>query len=61
MTGEQIKEIRIKLFMTQREFSETIGVHHITVSDWENGKVKPSLRHQKKINELAKELKNEKE
>lgn len=54
MTGEKIREIRISLFMTQREFAKELGVHYVTVSDWENGKVVPSLRHQKKINELAK-------
>lgn len=58
MTGEKIREIRISLFMTQREFAKELGVHYVAVSDWENGKVVPSLRHQKKINELAKKQSN---
>lgn len=52
MTGIEIKDIRRSLFMTQHEFAKKIGVHFITVSDWENGKRNPSLKHLKKIIEL---------
>ena len=31
MTGEKIREIRRKLFMTQKEFSEKIGVHYMGI------------------------------
>lgn len=55
MTGEKIREIRRKLFMTQREFSEKIGVHCKVVSDWERNNETPSLRNQKKIFDLCKE------
>lgn len=52
MTGAEIKEIRRSLFMTQQEFAKKIGVHLVTVSDWENGKRNPSLKHLKIITEL---------
>lgn len=55
MTAEKIKEIRLKLFMTQKEFADKLGVHYMVVSNWERNKEIPHLRNQKKIFELCKE------
>lgn len=55
MTAERIREIRRKLFMTQKEFARVLGVHWISVSDWERNNETPSLKNQKKIFELCKE------
>ena len=54
MTGKKIKEIRVAMLMTQREFADALGVHPITLSDWEIGDRVPSLRNQRKIVELCK-------
>lgn len=38
--------------MTQQELSKTIGVSQATVSDWENGKIKPDLVRAVKLADL---------
>lgn len=53
MNGEKIKQLRVKLYMTQREFAKEIGVHWVTVCQWEKEEKRPSLRNQKKMVELA--------
>ena len=52
MLGKEIKEIRLKLMLTTREFAEKLGVTQSTVSSWELGKHKISLRNMRKIKEL---------
>lgn len=49
-----IKEIRLKAFMTQDEFAKQIGVSTSAVRTWEQGVSKPSLKAQKKIVEFCK-------
>jgi transcriptional regulator with XRE-family HTH domain len=41
MTGEEIKERRLKLGMTQSELAEALGVALNTVSRWELGTSRP--------------------
>lgn len=55
MNGTKIKELRHKLYMTQTEFGELVGVSQQTVRLWETNKKIPHLRNQKKIAELCKE------
>lgn len=54
MEERQIKAIRIKAMMPQVEFAKELEVTQRTVSQWELGKKKPSLRHQRKIVEFCK-------
>ena len=48
-----IKKIREKLFLTQTEFADLIGVSFETVNRWENGKFNPSMKLKKKIHEIC--------
>jgi DNA-binding transcriptional regulator YiaG len=50
-----IRKIRESAYMTQAEFSKAIGVSCVAVVKWESGKANPSLRHQKRILDFAKE------
>lgn len=48
-----IKELREKMFLTQKEFSKIIGVSYETINRWENGRFNPSMKEKKKIYELC--------
>jgi transcriptional regulator with XRE-family HTH domain len=37
LAGHQIAELRKSLGLTQVEFAQLFGVHHMTVSKWERG------------------------
>lgn len=39
MTHEELKTIRGNLKMTQHQLSQLLGVHPITVSKWERGRI----------------------
>jgi len=41
MKPEEIKNIRLKLGLSQQEFASSMGVSFATVNRWENGKAKP--------------------
>lgn len=49
-----IKEIRKKLNLTQREFADKLEFSINSVRNWEQGYFKPSLESQEKINKLVK-------
>jgi putative transcriptional regulator len=49
MTKKEIKEIRIKLHLTQTEFAKMLGVSFVTVNRWENGWYKPSKLAEQEI------------
>ena len=49
-----IKEIRLKAFMTQDDFAKQIGVSISAVRTWEQGVSNPSLKAQKKIVDFCK-------
>ena len=50
---QQIREIRIALHLTQAKFGKKVGkVTPGTVSRWENGAMRPSAAHIRKIAEL---------
>lgn len=42
ISPEAITELRKSLGLTQMEFSQLFGVHHMTVSKWERGDLKPT-------------------
>ena len=48
-----IAEARLKAGMTQRDLAARVGVHKITISQWERGDRAPSAEN---INKLAKAL-----
>lgn len=56
-----IKIIRKKLKLTQKEFAEKIGVDFCTVNRWERGHCKPSQLALKEISSLFKKHKTKKE
>ena len=41
MNSDEILRRRTALRLTQAELAEAVGVHHITVNRWENGKSMP--------------------
>jgi len=41
-TGTRIRELRLKLDMTQEEFAHSLGITVSTVNRWENGHSEPS-------------------
>jgi len=41
-TPRQIKQLRNKLKLTQKEFAKRLGVHVVTIIRWEGGSFKPS-------------------
>ena len=53
MTPEEIKSLRQSLDLSQEKFAQKIGVHKITVSRWECGKITPRGLAQKALERLA--------
>ena len=49
MTGEQLRELREALVMTQKEFAEMVGVGYSTISNIESGARTMSLLTRAKI------------
>ena len=41
-TDEEVKELRLRLGKTQKEFAEMLGVHVVTIIRWEKGNFNPS-------------------
>lgn len=41
MTSEFVRSLRGSFRLTQAEFSKMLGVHIMTVSKWETGRLKP--------------------
>lgn len=41
-TPEQVKDLRLRLDKTQKEFAEMLGVHVVTIIRWEKGNFTPS-------------------
>lgn len=48
-TPERIRELRMKLQLTQEEFAQLIGVTFPTVNRWENGKNSPNRIAQRRL------------
>jgi len=42
MTGLEIKELRTKLKLTQQQLADKLGVHRVTVAEWERNHKRPS-------------------
>ena len=52
MDGNQVKEIRRTLKLTQEEFAHKLGVTLCTVNRWENYKTIPSRLAKRQIQQL---------
>ncbi|NGX45156.1 MAG: hypothetical protein K940chlam2_00299 [Chlamydiae bacterium] len=48
-----IKEMRLRLSMTQEELAQKLGVSFTSVNRWENGQTKPSKLARKQLQLLA--------
>ena len=55
MTAQEIKELRIRLGLTQEQFAQKVGVSFATLNKWERGKTKPSPLALKVLVKLAKQ------
>jgi DNA-binding transcriptional regulator YiaG len=51
--SRNIRELRIRLGMTQEEFAHAVAVTFSTVNRWENGHAKPSKLARRAIEALA--------
>jgi DNA-binding transcriptional regulator YiaG len=52
MNPTKIKELREELILDQKQFGDLFGVSRTTVSDWENGKTKPSFANMRKLRDM---------
>ena len=49
-----VKELRIKLILTQQEFAELLGVSFASINRWESGRHEPTIKVKRRIVELCK-------
>lgn len=59
MDKEAIRELRLKLGLSQEGLARKLGVSVLTVRRWERGTYKPSPLALMRIEELMEEMKNE--
>jgi DNA-binding XRE family transcriptional regulator len=50
--GDQIKKHRLELHWLQADLAKVLGVHVVSVSNWERGITAPSRRMRKRIQEF---------
>lgn len=50
--SEKIKLLREKMFVSQKELAEILGVSFVSVNRWETGKFNPTIKAKKKLHEL---------
>ena len=55
-TPEEIKNIRLRMMMTQTEFVELLGISFASVNRYENGKSSPTFKVQRKLAEIKKRV-----
>jgi transcriptional regulator with XRE-family HTH domain len=53
--GAKLKELRMKLLITQTELADMLGVSFATVNRWENGHNEPTMRQKRAIRDLCRE------
>ena len=44
-----LKAYREKMFMSQEELAQKLGISYVTVNRWENGKFEPTIKMKKKL------------
>jgi ribosome-binding protein aMBF1 (putative translation factor) len=52
--GDQIRKHRLKLHWLQADLAQAMGVHVVSISNWERGTSTPSRRMMKRIQEFLK-------
>ena len=52
MNAEQIKQLRLRLGLTQEQFAHLVGMAFATINKWERGKTKPSPLAEKALKRL---------
>ena len=50
-----VKELRVKLILSQQEFADLLNVSFASINRWETGKHEPTIKVKRKIVELCKE------
>lgn len=50
--SEKIKLLRDKIFVSQKELAEMLGVSFVSVNRWETGKFNPTIKTKKKLHDL---------
>jgi len=58
MNNQAIKELRLKMDMSQEDFAHLIGVKLQTISRWELGKTIPGLQAKRKLKKLIAKRRN---
>jgi len=56
MNPPQIKELRLKLDLSQEQFAAKLGVSATTLSRWERGTHKPLPTFERKLSRLSKKI-----
>jgi transcriptional regulator with XRE-family HTH domain len=52
MAGDGLKAIRDNAGMTQQQLADQLGVHYMSIANWEAGRNRPSLKHVQRLEEL---------
>ena len=47
-----LKEYREKMFLSQEDLAQKLGVSYVTVNRWENGRFEPTIKIKKKLHKL---------
>ncbi len=50
--SKSIKLLREKMFISQKELADLLGVSFVSVNRWENSKFNPTIKVKRKLNEL---------
>ena len=50
-----VKELRLKLILSQQEFADLLNVSFASINRWETGKHEPTIKIKRKIVELCKQ------
>ena len=50
--AQNIKQMRKEMGLTQKELAERVGVTQQCISDWENGKIEPTISYVAKMSKI---------
>jgi putative transcriptional regulator len=50
--SKKIKLLREKMFVSQKELADILGVSFASVNRWETGKFEPTIKSKKKLHEF---------
>ena len=50
-----VKELRLKLILSQQEFADLLNVSFASINRWETGKNEPTIKIKRKIVQICKE------